>query len=47
MLQVHGAVGWIRGHPLEYMYRQVRAMTIIEGTSEVQKVIIANSMGLG
>ncbi|MGK5671792.1 acyl-CoA dehydrogenase family protein [Micromonospora sp. URMC 106] len=47
MLQVHGAVGWIRGHPLEYLYRQVRAMTIIEGTSEVQKVIIANSMGLG
>ncbi len=46
-LQVHGATGWVRGHPLEYLYRYVRSMTIIEGTSEIQKVIIARSMGLG
>ncbi|MFD0385019.1 acyl-CoA dehydrogenase family protein [Streptomyces stramineus] len=46
-LQVHGATGWVRGHPLEYLYRYVRMMTIIEGTSEIQKVIIARSMGLG
>ncbi|MER6302576.1 acyl-CoA dehydrogenase family protein [Kitasatospora sp. NPDC001539] len=45
-LQVHGATGWVRGHPLEYLYRYVRMTTIIEGTSEVQKVIIARSMGL-
>ncbi|MFE2410103.1 acyl-CoA dehydrogenase family protein [Kitasatospora sp. NPDC059408] len=45
-LQVHGATGWVRGHPLEFLYRYVRMMTIIEGTSEVQKVIIARSMGL-
>ncbi|WP_331730361.1 acyl-CoA dehydrogenase family protein (plasmid) [Kitasatospora sp. NBC_00070] len=45
-LQVHGATGWVRGHPLEYLYRYVRMMTIIEGTSEVQKVIIAQAMGL-
>lgn len=45
-LQVHGATGWVRGHPLEQLYRHVRMMTIIEGTSEVQKVIIAQAMGL-
>ncbi|MFI5531920.1 acyl-CoA dehydrogenase family protein [Kitasatospora sp. NPDC051853] len=45
-LQVHGATGWVRGHPLEHLYRYVRMMTIIEGTSEVQKVIIAQAMGL-
>ncbi|MDH6126475.1 acyl-CoA dehydrogenase family protein [Kitasatospora sp. GP82] len=46
-LQVHGATGWVRGHPLEFLYRYVRMMTIIEGTSEVQKVIVARAMGLG
>ncbi|MEV6207247.1 acyl-CoA dehydrogenase family protein [Kitasatospora sp. NPDC051914] len=46
-LQVHGATGWVRGHPLEFLYRHVRMMTIIEGTSEVQKVIVARAMGLG
>ncbi|MBV6699154.1 acyl-CoA dehydrogenase family protein [Kitasatospora aureofaciens] len=45
-LQVHGATGWVRGHPLEFLYRYVRMMTIIEGTSEVQKVIVARAMGL-
>ncbi|MFZ3475664.1 acyl-CoA dehydrogenase family protein [Streptomyces sp. 4.24] len=45
-LQVHGATGWVRGHPLEFLYRHVRMMTIIEGTSEIQKVIVARAMGL-
>ncbi|MFD9721682.1 acyl-CoA dehydrogenase family protein [Streptomyces sp. NPDC059076] len=45
-LQVHGATGWVRGHPLEFLYRHVRMMTIIEGTTEVQKVIVARAMGL-
>ncbi len=46
-LQIHGATGWVRGHPLELLYRHVRSLTIIEGTSEIQKVIVARSMGLG
>ncbi|WP_171170697.1 acyl-CoA dehydrogenase family protein [Streptomyces sp. I05A-00742] len=46
-LRVHGATGWVRGHPLEFLYRYVRMMTIIEGTSEIQKVIVARAMGLG
>ncbi|NGO71715.1 acyl-CoA dehydrogenase family protein [Streptomyces boncukensis] len=46
-LRVHGATGWVRGHPLEFLYRYVRMMTVIEGTSEIQKVIVARAMGLG
>jgi alkylation response protein AidB-like acyl-CoA dehydrogenase len=46
-LRVHGATAWIRGHPLERLYRYVRMTTIVDGTSEIQKVIIARSMGLG
>ncbi|UOX90019.1 acyl-CoA dehydrogenase family protein [Amycolatopsis sp. FBCC-B4732] len=46
-MQVHGGAGWLRGHPLERLYRQVRVMTIIDGTSEIQKVIIARALGLG
>jgi alkylation response protein AidB-like acyl-CoA dehydrogenase len=47
MFQVHGGAAWIRGHPLEYLYRRVRAYTIVEGTTEIQKVVVANSLGLG
>lgn len=46
-LQIFGAAGWVRGHPLEWLYRYVRAMSIVEGTSEIQKVIIARGLGLG
>nr|ADZ45334.1 acyl-CoA dehydrogenase [Streptomyces sp. NRRL 30471] len=47
MFQVHGGTAWVKGHPLEYLYRHVRVLRIVEGTSEIQKVIIANAMGLG
>ncbi|MBW1598378.1 acyl-CoA dehydrogenase family protein [Streptomyces sp. JJ38] len=47
VFQVHGGTAWVRGHPLEYLYRRVRAYTIVEGTTEIQKVIVANSLGLG
>ncbi len=46
-VQVFGAAAWVRGHPLEWLYRYVRAMSIVEGTSEIQKVIIAHALGLG
>ncbi|MBP2471448.1 alkylation response protein AidB-like acyl-CoA dehydrogenase [Crossiella equi] len=47
MFQVHGGAAWVRGHPMEHLYRRIRVMTIVEGTSEVQKTIIAHAMGLG
>ncbi len=43
-LQFHGASGLERGHPLEHLYREVRAPRIYEGASEIQREIIARSM---
>ncbi|MGH2816907.1 MAG: acyl-CoA dehydrogenase family protein [Actinomycetota bacterium] len=46
MIQVHGGMGWMRELPLERIYRLVRIFTLVEGTSEIQKYIIAKSLGL-
>jgi alkylation response protein AidB-like acyl-CoA dehydrogenase len=43
-VQVHGASGLEQGHPLEHLYREVRAPRIYEGASEIQREIIARSM---
>jgi alkylation response protein AidB-like acyl-CoA dehydrogenase len=40
-VQVHGGYGFIKEFPVEKLYRDVKLMTIGEGTSEVQKMIIA------
>lgn len=43
-IQVHGAAGLERGHLLEELYREVRALRIYEGTSEIQRSIIAREL---
>jgi alkylation response protein AidB-like acyl-CoA dehydrogenase len=43
-IQVHGAVALERGHLLEHLYREVRAPRIYEGTSEIQREIIARDL---
>jgi len=43
-LQIHGAAGLERGHVLEHLYRDVRATRIYEGTSEIQREIIAREL---
>ena len=40
-IQVHGGYGYSREYPVERIYRDVRLMTIGEGTSEVQRMVIA------
>ena len=40
-VQIHGALGVVAGHPIERLYREIRALRIYEGASEVQKVVIA------
>jgi acyl-CoA dehydrogenase len=40
-VQIHGALGVVAGHPVERLYREIRALRIYEGASEVQQVIIA------
>jgi acyl-CoA dehydrogenase len=43
-LQIHGGSGLIAGSIMERLYRDVRALRIYEGTSEIQKVIIAREL---
>ncbi len=43
-LQIHGGSGLIAGSIMERLYRDVRALRIYEGTSEIQKVIIARGL---
>jgi acyl-CoA dehydrogenase len=43
-IQIHGATGLERGHLLEHLYRDVRATRIYEGTSEIQREIIAREL---
>ena len=43
-LQIHGGAGLVRGSTVERLYRDVRALRIYEGTSEIQKLIIAREL---
>jgi len=43
-LQLFGAAGLVKDSIPEMLYRQVRSLRIYEGTSEIQKLIIANSL---
>jgi acyl-CoA dehydrogenase len=43
-VQIHGAAGLERGHLLEHLYRDVRAPRIYEGTSEIQREVIAREL---
>lgn len=43
-VQLAGARALQRGHPLEHLYREVRAPRIYEGASEVQRTIIGRSL---
>jgi len=43
-LQVLGAQGYMMDHPLERHYRDARQLMIVEGTSQVQRVVIARSL---
>ena len=43
-LQVLGAQGYMMDHPLERHYRDARQLMIVEGTSEIQRVVIARAL---
>jgi len=43
-LQIHGGSGLVRGTVIERLYRDVRALRIYEGTSEIQKLVIAGQL---
>jgi butyryl-CoA dehydrogenase len=43
-LQIHGAYGYSKEYPVERYYRDARVLTIYEGTSEVQRIVIARGL---
>lgn len=43
-LQILGAQGYMKDHPLERHYRDARQLMIVEGTSQVQRLVIARAM---
>ncbi len=43
-VQLHGGDGVRVGHPVESLYREIRALRIYEGASDVQRVVIARSL---
>jgi acyl-CoA dehydrogenase len=43
-VQIHGGLGYMRGVPVERMYRDARLFRIYEGTSEIQKLIIGRAL---
>jgi acyl-CoA dehydrogenase len=43
-VQIHGGAGLVRGSRVERLYRDVRALRIYEGTSEIQKLVIASRL---
>jgi hypothetical protein len=45
-LQIHGGYGYITEFPVERFFRDARLMTITEGTSEIQLILIARELGL-
>ena len=44
-VQVHGAMGFMDECPVSRYYRDIRAATIADGTTEIQKWIIARELG--
>ncbi|EAR23697.1 butyryl-CoA dehydrogenase [marine actinobacterium PHSC20C1] len=46
MMRVFGGMGFMRGSPIERLYRDVRYFQIVEGTTEIQHRILAKELGL-
>jgi acyl-CoA dehydrogenase len=43
-VQIHGGAGYVSDYPIERFYRDVRLFRIYEGTSEIQRLVIARNM---
>ena len=46
-IQVHGGNGYIADYQVERMYRDLRVCTIYEGTSDIQRIVIAKEITKG
>jgi len=45
-VQIYGGMGLLTEGPVERIFRWVRMLRIVEGTSEIQRLVIARSLGL-
>ena len=43
-MQIHGGYGFIKEYKVERLYRDARVMTLYEGTSQVQQIVISRSL---
>jgi acyl-CoA dehydrogenase len=43
-VQIHGGLGVTKGVKVEELYREIRALRIYEGATEVQKIVIARDL---
>ena len=43
-VQIHGGYGFVKDYPVEKFYRDVKLLTIGEGTSEIQRIVIARDL---
>jgi alkylation response protein AidB-like acyl-CoA dehydrogenase len=46
-IQVHGGYGYLADYPVERIYRDVRVCQIYEGTSDIQRLVIARALAAG
>lgn len=43
-LQIHGGYGYMKEYPIERIYRDQRITELFEGTSQVQRIVIAGQL---
>ncbi len=43
-LQIHGGTGYMKDSPVEFFFRELRLLRIIEGTSEIQRMVISREV---
>ena len=43
-IQIHGGYGYVKEYPVEKFYRDAKISTIGEGTSEIQRLVIARQL---
>lgn len=46
-IQIHGGYGYLKDFPVERIYRDVRVCQIYEGTSDIQRLVIARALAQG
>ena len=43
-IQVMGGYGYMKDHPVERMFRDAKLMQIVEGTNQIQRIVIARNL---